>query len=80
MIPTLGAATIYDMFKSRDSFSAASFPALAVGLIAAFVVALLVIRFFLSYVARRGLSIFAWYRIILGLLVLALAATRVLAV
>lgn len=74
-IPTLGIATIYDFIKSRDAISAAALPYFALGAAVAFVVALLVVRFFLSYVSRRDLKPFGWYRIIAGALLLAATAT-----
>ncbi len=74
-IPTLGAATIYDLYKSRDLLSADAVPAFAVGLIVSFVVALFVVKFLLNWVARHDLKLFAWYRIAAGLALLALTAT-----
>lgn len=74
-IPTLGAATLYDLYKSRDLLSADAVPAFAVGLIVSFVVALFVVKFLLNWVARHDLKPFAWYRIAAGLALLALTAT-----
>ncbi len=79
-IPTLGAATIYDLYKSRDLLSADAIPAFAVGLIVSFVVALVVVKFFLGWVARHDLKPFAWYRIAAGIALLALTATGILTV
>jgi len=74
-IPTLGIATVYDFIKSRDAISAAALPYFVLGAAVAFVVALLVVRFFLFYVSRRDLKPFGWYRIIAGALLLAATAT-----
>jgi undecaprenyl-diphosphatase len=73
-IPTLGAATVYDVIKSRDAISGDMLPAFALGLVVSFVVALVVVRFFLRYVAERDLRVFAFYRIGAGAILLALVA------
>lgn len=77
-IPTLFAAALFDGYKSRALFSAADLPMFAVGIAVSFVAALLVIRGFLRYVQRHTFVVFAWYRILFGLLLLALAAGGVL--
>ena len=70
-LPTLGAATAFDLFQSRDALlhSALGGGPLVVGLLAAAVVAALAIRSFLHYLTRHGLEPFGWYRIALGALV-----------
>lgn len=74
-LPTLGAATVYEAVKARHVlFGAAMGPALAVGLVTSFFVAWGVIAAFLRYLQRRGLSPFGVYRIVLGLVVLAVLA------
>ena len=73
-LPTLGAATLYDLVRSLDSLrsgAAGGAPALAVGLLVAAVVAVVAIRSFLGYLTRRGLEPFGWYRIALGVLLAA---------
>lgn len=72
-IPTMFAATAYDVFKSRHLLHIADLPLFAVGSIAAFVTALLVVRGLLHYVANHTFTVFAWYRIVFGLAVLASA-------
>ncbi len=76
-IPTLGAATLYDLAKNgRALLASPSGPSLlVVGLLAAFAVAWLVIAAFLRYLRRYGLAPFGLYRIALGAIVL-LVATR----
>lgn len=78
-IPTLGIATVYDFIKSRDAISGAALPMFGLGAAVAFVVALIVVRFFLSYVSRRNLKPFGWYRIVAGVLLLAATAAGVVA-
>jgi len=70
-IPTMFAATLYDLYKSRGLLVADDVPIFAAGFIAAFLTALVVVRLFLAYVARHDFSAFAYYRIGFGLVVLA---------
>jgi len=69
-IPTMFAATVYDLYKNWHLLSAADLPVFAVGFIAAFIAALLTVRALLAYVARHSFRPFAWYRIGFGGLVL----------
>ncbi len=69
-IPTMFAATVYDLYKNWDLLSAADLPLFAIGFVAAFVAALLTVRALLAYVARHSFRPFAWYRIAFGGLVL----------
>jgi undecaprenyl-diphosphatase len=69
-IPTLVIASLFDLVQSLDFITMAVLPAFAVGLVVSFVVALVVIKFFLGYVARHNLVPFAWYRIVSGVVVL----------
>ncbi len=69
-VPTLGAATLYEGFKSRHELLAdAGAPAVAIGLITSFFVAWAVVATFLRYLKFRGLEPFGWYRIALALIV-----------
>lgn len=70
-IPTLVVASLFDLVQSRDLITGAVLPAFGVGLVVSFVVALVVIKFFLGYVARHNLVPFAWYRIGAGIIALA---------
>ena len=73
-IPTLVIASMYDLYKHRELLNlendAASF---AVGLIAAFISALLAVKGLLRYISHHDFIIFAWYRIFFGLVVIASA-------
>ena len=71
-IPTLGAATIFDLLSSLKHLPSGSLPVLGVGLIAAFVSGLIVIRFFLRYIAQHSFRPFAVYRILAGVALLGL--------
>jgi undecaprenyl-diphosphatase len=68
-LPTITAASLFSLLKSFSSLSTADVAPLTVGLVAAFVSALLVIRAFLSYVQSHDFKLFGYYRIVVGLLV-----------
>ncbi|MDP3877280.1 MAG: undecaprenyl-diphosphate phosphatase [Methylobacter sp.] len=71
-IPTLIAASIYDLYKHRDLLDLATdAPYFAAGLITAFFSALLAIKALLRYISHHDFIIFAWYRIAFGLIVIA---------
>lgn len=65
-IPTMFGATAYDLYRNRDALSGDGALLIAVGFVAAFVTALLVVRAVVGFVARHGFVPFAWYRIALG--------------
>jgi undecaprenyl-diphosphatase len=74
-LPTLGAATLFEAYKARHELaSGASGGALAVGLVVSFVVAWGVVATFLTYLKKRGLEPFGWYRVVLGAVVIWLLA------
>lgn len=66
-LPTMGGAVAYDLFQSRDLLDFTDLGLIAVGFTAAFVTALLVVRFLLDFVSRHGFAPFAWWRIAVGL-------------
>jgi len=71
-IPTLMIASAYDLYKHRDLLDVATdAPMFAVGLLAAFISAVLAIKALLRYISRHDFIAFAWYRIIFGILVIA---------
>lgn len=69
-LPTLIVATCYQMWKSRDVFRQDDYLALLIGMVVSFVVAWIVIAAFLTFVKRHTLRPFAYYRILMGALVL----------
>ncbi len=72
-VPTLGAATLYEGYKSRHELTSnIGGLEIAVGLLVSFVVAWAVIAGFLRYLQRRGLEPFGYYRIALAVLVFVL--------
>jgi undecaprenyl-diphosphatase len=73
-LPTLGAATLYEAYKSRAVLGEIGGLNVLIGLVVSFVVAWAVIAAFLAYLKRRGLVPFGIYRIVLGALVFFLLA------
>ncbi len=70
-IPTLLAATAYQLYKERNLLNADDLGMWLVGFIAAFVSAFLCVRWLLRYISNHDFTAFAWYRIAFGLAVLA---------
>ena len=69
-IPTLIGAGIYSVWKQRDQFIAADTATFAIGLIFAFGSALFCIRWLIRYLVTHDFTIFAWYRIAFGAVIL----------
>jgi undecaprenyl-diphosphatase len=66
-VPTMLAATCYDLYKNASSFAPEQFGVLAVGFVASFMVALLSIKFLLAYVRTNTFIPFGIYRIVVAL-------------
>jgi undecaprenyl-diphosphatase len=75
-IPTMFAATGFDLVQSRELLRAQDLPVFAVGFVVSFVTAVIVVRAFLGFVAKHTFVVFAWYRIIFGGLLLAIWGLR----
>ena len=65
-IPTMLGATTLQLAKHHDQLGAASPGGIAIGFVVSFLVAILVIKWFIGIVSRRGFAPFAWYRILVG--------------
>lgn len=66
-IPTMLAATLYDIYKNVGMFSHAEIQPLLIGFVVAFISALFAIRFFIAYIAKHNFTSFGIYRIAIGL-------------
>ena len=64
------AAFAKDLLDARHELGAARLEEIAVGFVMAFIASALVVRPFLEYVRRNGFAPFAWYRIVLGVVLL----------
>jgi undecaprenyl-diphosphatase len=74
-IPTMLGATVLELASKRHELAAANsvgFGLIAIGFIVAFLVALVVVRWFIGLVGRTGFSPFGWYRIAIGAFALVL--------
>jgi undecaprenyl-diphosphatase len=75
-IPTMIGATVYDLFKNWSTLDWQGGGLIAIGFVAAFVSALVVVKPFVRFVSRHGFGVFAWYRIAVGALALGLLLMR----
>ncbi len=70
-IPTMAAATIYDLYKNAGHLTTNDETLIAIGFVTAFFAALVVVKAFVGFVGRHGFAPFAWYRIVAGTAALA---------
>lgn len=69
-MPTMLAATVYDLYKNWDLLDAGDLPVFATGFVAAFIAAILTVRALLAFIGNHTFIGFAWYRIAFGLVIL----------
>ncbi len=69
-MPTMLAATVFDLYQSPIIFSNDQWTVWIIGFVVSFVVAIIGIKFLLKYIKNNNFKIFAWYRILIGSLVL----------
>jgi undecaprenyl-diphosphatase len=69
-IPTMLAATVYDIYKNINELSFDNAQIIAVGFIAAFLSALVVVKHLIAFVSNNGFKYFAYYRIAVGVVML----------
>lgn len=67
-VPTMTAATFFDLFKSAGEFSFSQINFLITGFITSFIVAILSVKFLLYFIKKHSFTAFGLYRIILALL------------
>jgi undecaprenyl-diphosphatase len=67
-VPTIGAATVYDLIKTGGGFSGEQWGVLGVGFLTAFLTAAVTVRAFLGFLSRHGFKVFGLYRIGVALL------------
>jgi undecaprenyl-diphosphatase len=72
-IPTLIGATVYSLYKARALLSVDDLPLFGIGTLAAFISAFVCVRWLLRYISSHDFTIFAWYRIVFGFVILATA-------
>ncbi len=69
-IPTMFAATLYDVYKNWAILRVEDLPVFAVGFAASFVAAMLSVKALVRYISSHDFTVFAWYRIVFGVIVL----------
>ena len=70
-VPTMVGASLFKLLKFGFAFTSAELILLLLGMIVAFLVSVVVIKFLMSYIKKKDFKIFGWYRIVLGVIVLA---------
>ncbi len=70
-VPVMFGASLLKIVKFGFAFSVPELMILLVGMTVAFVTSLVVIRFLMGYIRRHDFKVFGWYRIVLGIVVLA---------
>jgi undecaprenyl-diphosphatase len=73
-VPTIFAAAAYKLLKGFGDIKGSDISLLLIGNVVSFIVGMIAIKFFIGLITRYGLKFFGYYRIILGLAILALAA------
>jgi len=69
-IPTITAASIYDLYKSSINLTNTDLEIIFVGLLASFLSALFVVKWFINFISKNNFVPFGFYRIVVGILVL----------
>ncbi|HLN72076.1 MAG TPA: undecaprenyl-diphosphate phosphatase [Prolixibacteraceae bacterium] len=71
-VPTMAAASAYKLLKDYKHFNSENIGILLIGNIVAFIVAMIAIKTFITYLQKHGFKVFGWYRIIIGLILIVL--------
>jgi len=70
-IPTMVAASGYSLFKYRNLLDFSQISVLTIGFVISFIVALASVKFLINYIKKHNFNIFGYYRIILGIIIIA---------
>lgn len=71
-VPTMFAASAYKLLENYTLINAGNLRILIIGNVVSFIVAMIAIRTFISFLTNHGFKLFGWYRIIVGLIILTL--------
>jgi undecaprenyl-diphosphatase len=71
-VPTMFAASVWELHKYYSQITSSDIPIIVTGNIIAFIVAVVAIKTFISFLAKHGFKIFGYYRIIAGGILLAM--------
>ena len=69
-VPTMLGASAFKLLKFGFEFTSTELLTLVIGMVVAFLVSVLVIRFLMEYIKKHDFKVFGWYRIVLGIIVL----------
>ncbi len=69
-IPVMFGASLLKLVKFGFHFTGLEIGILVVGMVSAFIVSVIVIRFLMGYIKKHDFKVFGWYRIVLGIIVL----------
>ena len=70
-IPTMLGASLLKLLKFGLAFTSAEIAILVVGMLVSFIISMFVIKFLMNYIRKHNFKVFGYYRIILGIIVLA---------
>jgi len=71
-VPTMAAASAYKLLKDYKHFNSDNIGILIIGNIVAFIVAMIAIKTFITFLQKHGFKVFGWYRIVVGLMLIIL--------
>ena len=71
-VPTMAAASAYKLLKDYKHFNTENIGILLIGNVVAFVVAMIAIKTFITFLQKHGFKVFGWYRIVVGLILIVL--------
>ncbi|MBQ8514775.1 MAG: undecaprenyl-diphosphate phosphatase [Ruminococcus sp.] len=77
-VPVMAGASLLKLVKHGFSFTGMEIAVLLTGMITAFIVSMIIIRFLMQYIRKHDFTVFGWYRIVLGVLVLICGFTGVI--
>lgn len=77
-MPTMFAATIYSLYKQHDTLATSDLSILSIGTVSAFISAFICVRWLLRYINNHDFMVFAWYRIIFGIIILIASYTGIM--
>lgn len=77
-VPVMAGASLLKLVKFGFDFTGMEIAVLAVGMLSAFIVSMLIIRFLMQYIRKHDFTVFGWYRIVLGILVLICGFTGII--
>jgi undecaprenyl-diphosphatase len=71
-VPTMAAASAYKLLKDYKHFNSENIGTLLIGNLVAFIVAMIAIKTFITFLQKHGFKVFGWYRIVVGLILIVL--------